>query len=240
MADVSKSDSILDRIAEHRSLLEEAPGTWPAKRRLAAAVRELTDCICATDANEDELLAAAQQIEAQAHRFAAQPRMVNPPGVAEMALAGGMEIFHDRSPLMGLSNPMAPPLELEPDMEAGEIRGGVDFGNAYEGAPGCVHGGFLAAALDEALGMACIFSDSPGMTGELTIRYLKPTPTKTPLRVEARLDRIERRKIYTSGEILAGDVVTVRATGIFISIAREKFEELREAQQRRGEEPESP
>lgn len=230
---MSETNSILQRIAEHRALIGEAPGTWPAKRRLAAAIRELMDCICATDANEEELLAAAEQIEAGARRFAAQPRMVNPPGVAEMALAGGMEIFHDRSPLMGLSNPIAPPLELEPDAEAGEIRGTVDFGNAYEGAPGCVHGGFLAAALDEALGMACIFSDSPGMTGEITIRYLKPTPTKTPLRIEARLDRIEQRKIYTSGEISVGGAVTVRATGLFISISREKFSELREAQERR-------
>jgi acyl-coenzyme A thioesterase PaaI-like protein len=231
---VSETNSILQRIAEHRALTGEAPGTWPAKRRLAAAIRELMDCICATDANEEELLAAAEQIEAGARRFAAQPRMVNPPGVAEMALAGGMEIFHDRSPLMGLSNPIAPPLELEPDAEAGEILGAVNFGNAYEGAPGCVHGGFLAAALDEALGMACIFSDSPGMTGEITIRYLKPTPTKTPLRIEARLDRIEQRKIYTSGEISVGGAVTVRATGLFISISRDKFSELREAQERRG------
>jgi acyl-coenzyme A thioesterase PaaI-like protein len=233
---VSESNSILRRIAEHRALMEDAPGTWPAKRRLAAAIRELMDCICATDANEEELLAAAEQIEAGARRFAAQPRMLHPPGVAEMALAGGMEIFHDRSPLMGLSNPMAPPLELEADEEAGEVRGAVEFGNAYEGAPGCVHGGFLAAALDEALGMACIFSDSPGMTGEMTVRYLSPTPTKTPLRIEARLDRIERRKIYTSGEISMGDVVLVRATGLFISITRDKFSELRDAQEQRGSE----
>jgi len=230
---VSESKSILNRMAEHRALMNEAPGTWPAKRRLATAIRELMDCICATDASEEELVDAAEHIEARARRFASQPRMLNPPGVAEMALAGGMEIFHDRSPLMGLSNPMAPPLELEPDAEAGEVRGAVVFGNAYEGAPGCVHGGFLAAALDEALGMACIFSDSPGMTGEITIRYLKPTPTKTPLRIEARLDRIDGRKIHTSGEILAGDVVTVRATGLFISITRDKFAALRDDQVRR-------
>jgi len=230
---VSESNSILDHIAEHRALTKEAGGTWPAKRRLAAAIRELMDCICATDASDEELADATEHIEARARRFATQPRMLNPPGVAEMALAGGMEIFHDRSPLTGLSNPMAPPLELEPDAEAGEVRGAVNFGNAYEGAPGCVHGGFLAAAFDEALGMACIFSDSPGMTGEITIRYLKPTPTKTPLRIEARLDRIERRKIYTSGEILAGDVVTARATGLFISITRDRFADLREEQVRR-------
>jgi hypothetical protein len=96
MSDVIKSDSILDRIAGHRSLLEETRGTWPAKRRLAGAVRDLTDCICATGANEDELLAAAQQIEAQAHRFAAQPRMVNPPGAAEMVPVSDQREHLDR------------------------------------------------------------------------------------------------------------------------------------------------
>jgi acyl-coenzyme A thioesterase PaaI-like protein len=138
--------------------------------------------------------------------------------------------------MMGLANPLAPPLDLGPDLEAGVVRGTTTFGNAYEGAPGCVHGGFLAAALDEALGMACIFSDSPGMTGEFTVRYERPTPTKVPLRIEARLDRVEGRKIYTSGEICAGDTVTVKATGLFISISRDRFEELRADQQQRDRE----
>ena len=234
---MTESASILNRIAEHRAQIAQAPGTWPAKRRLAASLRKLLDCLCATDADETEILAVAEQIEQSASRFAAQPRMANPPGVAEMALAGGMEIFHDRSPLMGLSNPLAPPLALEPDPRTGVVRGSVEFGNAYEGAPGCVHGGFLAAALDEALGMACIFSESPGMTGEITVRYLNPTPTKTPLQVEARLDRVDGRKIYTSGEIRAGNSVTVKSTGLFISITRAKFGELRDAQHRRTKNP---
>jgi predicted thioesterase len=72
------------------------------------------------------------------------------------------------------------------------------------------------------------------MTGEMTVRYLAPSPTKTPLRIVARLDRIERRKIYTSGEISVGDGVLVRATGLFISITRDKFAELRDEQERRG------
>jgi len=233
---VTESDSMLERMAQRRAEQDEAPGSWPAKRRLAAALRVLTDCLCATDAGEHELLAAAEQVEATARSFASQPRMLNPPGVAEMALAGGMEIFHDRSPMMGLANPLAPPLELGPDFEARVVRGTVSFGNAYEGAPGCVHGGFLAAALDEALGMACIFSDSPGMTGEFKVRYERPTPIRVPLSIEARLERVEGRKIHTSGEIRAGDLVTVKATGLFISITRDRFAELREEQLRRERE----
>ena len=69
---------------------EVAPGSLPAKRKLAGAIRELMDCLCSTDAPEQELLAIADQVEASARRFAHQPRMQNPPGVAEGSLVGGM------------------------------------------------------------------------------------------------------------------------------------------------------
>lgn len=231
--------SILERIARFREDALAASGTWPAKRRLAAALRGLLDCVCATDASQDELLEAAKEIRATAQRFASQPRMVEPAGVAEMALTG-METFHDRSPVVGLSNPIAPPLDLTPDPETGIVRGTGNFGSAYEGAPGCVHGGFLAAAFDELLGMACIFSGNPGMTGQITIRYRRPTPIATELRFEGRLTRVEGRRIFSSGEIyVGGETLTAEATGIFISITREKFEELDRARASRVSDAES-
>jgi acyl-coenzyme A thioesterase PaaI-like protein len=226
-------NGITQRIQGYREQLEQAPGTWPAKRELASAIRELMECLCATDAPEAELLSIAEQVRASARRFTDQPRMQDLPGVAEGSLAAGMEKFMDRSPLVGLSNPVAPPLKLDTDHEAKVVNGEVTFGNAYEGAPGCAHGGYVAAVFDEALGMACVFSGHPGMTGELTVRYLKPTPTHVPLRLEARMDRREGRKIYNSGELYAGDVLLARSSGIFITIAREKFSELRVAQQER-------
>jgi hypothetical protein len=227
---VSESDDSINRIASYREQLEQAPGTWPAKRVLADSVRQLMDCLCATDAPEEELLAIAAQVQKSAERFQVQPRMTNLPGVAEGSLAGGMEMFMDRSPLVGRSNPLAPPVTLDPDHAAKIVRGSVYFGRAYEGAPGCVHGGFVAATFDEALGLACVFSGVPGMTGEITVRYRKPTPLEVPLRLEARFDRQDGRKIYNSGELYAGDVLVAESTGIFISIPREKFEALRQAQ----------
>lgn len=227
---MTEIDETIQRIATYREQLEQAPGTWPAKRVLAASVRTLMDCLCATDAPEEELLAIAAQVEASAERFRDQPRMINPPGVAEGSLAGGMEIFMDRSPVVGRSNPLAPPATLEPDAEAKVVRGSVRFGKAYEGAPGCAHGGYVAAVFDEALGLACVFSGVPGMTGEITVRYRKPTPIEVPLRLEARFDRQDGRKIYNSGELYAGDLLVAESSGIFISIEREKFEALRQAQ----------
>ena len=94
----------------------------------------------------------------------------------------------------------------------------------FEGGPGLVHGGFLAALLDEALGVVTVYSGSSGMTGEYTVRYLRPTRIKVPLTFEARFDRLEGRKIYVSAELRDGDDVTVTATGTFIAVDPSKFE----------------
>ncbi len=92
-----------------------------------------------------------------------------------------------------------------------------------------MHGGFVAALLDEALGMATIFSGGPGMTGELTTRFRHHTPVATRLRVEARLDSVDGRKLYTSGELYHGDLAVVEASGLFIAVQGSKFQELLDA-----------
>lgn len=52
----------------------------------------------------------------------------------------------------------------------------------YEGPPGMVHGGIVAAYLDEILGATCVRSTGrPALTGELTVRYVRPVPLETPL-----------------------------------------------------------
>ena len=78
--------------------------------------------------------------------------------------------------------------------------------------------GYVAAAFDELLGLAQSLSGAPGMTGTLSVRYESPTPLHTPLRLTGRLVGVERRKIFTEGEIYAGDTLTARAEGIFISL----------------------
>jgi acyl-coenzyme A thioesterase PaaI-like protein len=134
--------------------------------------------------------------------------------------------FFDHSPLLGLANPIAPPLEI--DFVDGRVRGRAVFGAAYEGPPGCVHGGWVAAAFDELLGSAQSTVDHPGMTGTLKVVYRSPTPLFTELTFEGGVDRVERRKIFVSGSVRAGDRLCAEADGIFISIQRETYAALRE------------
>jgi acyl-coenzyme A thioesterase PaaI-like protein len=146
-----------------------------------------------------------------------------------------MEDFHDTGPIVGLSNPLAPPLEFTVDPVARLARGSGRFGKAYEGAPGLLHGGILAAAFDELLGFATVFSGGAGMTRELTVRYLRPTPIEAELRFTARLERVEGRRLFVSAEVEAGGVRTAEAAGIFTAVGGEKFEAFAKARREKRE-----
>ncbi len=203
-----------------------------ACRALADATRLLIDRLVATDAEDEVILAATAEVAAAAARFEGY-RQATLYGFSEMANAGGhTDPLYDHSPMLGIANPLAPPLSIRE--EDGVVHATVRFGRAYEGPPGCVHGGYVAATFDELLGATQSLSGAPGMTGTLKIRYEAPTPLFTDLRLEGRLVGVERRKIFTEGELYAGDTLTARAEGIFISMQPGLFLDLlgqREARQ---------
>lgn len=204
-------------------------------RRLATAMRDVIERLVATKAPADVLEDAAAQLEAIAGSLAGYDRGHSFEGFgdgsfAESANSGNTHAFFDHSPLIGLANPLAPPLQLQ--TVDGQVIGAARFGSAYEGPPGCVHGGFIAAAFDEVLGMAQSLGGTPGMTGTLSIRYRRPTPLHTDLRFEASLDRKEGRKLFTTGRLYAGDDLCAEAEGLFITVDFSKIAGMMEA--RRG------
>jgi len=217
---------------------DNAGGTWPAKRRLASALRSLIHEMCATGAPKAEILEVAEWAQQSAERFAAASPTEDDPNTSAGPILGGMHDFLDRGPITGLSNPIAPGMEIEIDRDAKTARALITFGNAYEGAPGIVHGGFVAAALDEMLGMVSAMSGTVAMTGEFTVRYRKPTPINTPLRIEALYEGHKGRRIFTSAKMFAGDVLTADCTGLFIAVGGGKFDELERANTQKGREEE--
>jgi acyl-coenzyme A thioesterase PaaI-like protein len=229
---VDEPNEILRLIENQRKILPETEPIWLAKRKLAAAMRRVNNTLCDSEASEADVLALAELMEEKADLLQG-PAGDERPSASGASLVPGMETFLDRGPVAGLSNPLAPPASFEIDVEARRIVGEVEFGKAFEGAPGCVHGGFVAAVLDEALGMACIFGGGPAMTAELTTRYLRHTPIETPLKIEARLEAVDGKKVRTSGHVTAAGVVVVDSTGLFIQVGSEKFEALVSA--KRGE-----
>jgi acyl-coenzyme A thioesterase PaaI-like protein len=230
-------DTALSRgLARWENTRAEAPRALKEKRRLAAAMRIVISRLVETDAPEAELVAAADGLERYAALLATHPRPHRYEGWSETSPAGDTAGFFDHSPLIGLSNPLSPPIELRAEPDRQSVLGRAVFGSAYEGPPGCVHGGYVAAAFDEVLGFANALSGTPGMTGTLTVRYRRPTPLHTELRFEARYDRSEGRKIFTSGKLFAGDSLCAEAEGIFISVGTDRFRALFEERQRREQE----
>lgn len=205
------------------------------ERRLAAAMREVIDQLVSTTASTDELARAADDLEALADVLRELPAGQTYRGFAESANAGqetaGLQpgdpewyAFFDHSPIIGLANPLSPPVHLEYRDE--RVHGSVTFGAAYEGPPGCVHGGYVAAVFDELLGATQSLSGDQGMTAHLGVDYRRPTPLGAPLTLEGWFERREGRKIYVRGAMYAGGELTAEADGLFIAFDRGKFAEL--------------
>jgi acyl-coenzyme A thioesterase PaaI-like protein len=202
------------------------------QRRLAAEMRSVIDKLVATQAPEEALRYAADALARLAVEFDIYPRGRTYEGFAEAANAGGdLAALFDHSPLIGKANPLAPPMLLETGDD--RVFGRVTFGSAYEGPPGCVHGGYVAAMFDELLGAGQSLSGCAGMTGTLSIRYRRPTPLHRELDLETWVDRVEGRKIFVRGTCAVDGVTVSEAEGIFISLPAERFVELRDERDRR-------
>jgi len=193
--------------------------------RLADATRRAIDGSMSTGADNDTVAAAAELVERAAALLTAAQHGRPYEGTGEESTTGD-RAHHtvDYSPFVGLHHPFAPPLRLAVEGDTVVARG--SFGAAYEGPPGCVHGGFVAAAFDEVLGFAQSLPGRPGMTGRLTIAYRSPTPLHQPLELRARVDRVDGRKIHTSAELRHEGRLCAEAEGLFISVDPAVFERL--------------
>jgi acyl-coenzyme A thioesterase PaaI-like protein len=83
----------------------------------------------------------------------------------------------------------------------------------YEGPPGAAHGGIVAAYLDEILGGAVVRATGKiVVTGELTVRYVRPTPTETPLLGRGRVVGDHGRYVDVEGSLEEFGAARVVAT----------------------------
>lgn len=222
-----ENDRPTERMASlSRWIPDDAPpaAERAALHRLAAVLRGMTEALMDTAASEAQLVAAAEGAEKLLAVLEGAPRHRALRGFAESSNSGDSRAMFDSSPMIGLGNPVAPPLRLS--VVDDHVEGSVVFGTAYEGPPGHVHGGLVAAAFDELLGMAQSLTGNPGMTGSLTVRYRKPTPLHREIRFFGKVDRVEGRKIFTSGTLFDGETLCAEAEGLFISIDLERMRQL--------------
>lgn len=86
----------------------------------------------------------------------------------------------------------------------------------FHGAPGIAHGGIVATLLDEVSCAAIFFvRDRPVVTGELTVRYVKPCPVERELELSARVVAEHAKYLVVEGEVRDGGTVLARSSGKF-------------------------
>jgi acyl-coenzyme A thioesterase PaaI-like protein len=111
----------------------------------------------------------------------------------------------------------------------------VWFGPHTEGPPDTVHGGAIAAVLDEAMGAVCWMNGHAVVGARITINYVHLTPLGFSGHVESWIEQIERRKIFIKSR-LSDEEGKAHAEGeaLFIELLPEMKAKLDEARSRRG------
>jgi acyl-coenzyme A thioesterase PaaI-like protein len=191
-------------------------GARRAKHDLAEATRVLVEAVALVDgaeADTGELARLEGAVRALAEWVADAPSLRRHGGAASSPHPDGA--LTERSGVSGRSNPVAPPLRLR--LEGDRTVGEAVYGDVYEGPPGCLHGGFVAAAFDDLLGCAQMASGSVGFTGTLTIRMRRPTPLHRRIDYEAGVTRAVGRRIVCWGRSSADGELLAEAEGVFIT-----------------------
>ncbi|MFA6472781.1 MAG: PaaI family thioesterase [Candidatus Latescibacterota bacterium] len=106
------------------------------------------------------------------------------------------------------------------DYENNKVRSTITIPEHFNGYPGIVHGGIVAAVLDETSGRAIMLDknfDNLMMTLNLQVTYRRPTPTQVPLEVTGWVIRQSASRAQVAGEIRLPDgTVTAECTAVVV------------------------
>lgn len=101
------------------------------------------------------------------------------------------------------------------------------FGKKAMGPPGHVHGGAMAATLDEAMGAVAWMNNYQCVAATIKISFLALLPLETETIVEAHIDRVEGRKIHLRSRLMnSSQKVVAEGTGLFIVLRDEQLRAL--------------
>jgi uncharacterized protein (TIGR00369 family) len=180
------------------------------------------ESVVETDADDETVIAAANEIAGIAERLLAQTR----PPTMSMAPQTIRDRFIAYNPVIGLVNPYAPPLDVEVDAD-GVARARVRLSRVHEGPPNAVHGGIVAMLIDQLLGHAVGTKGQPGMTVRLTVNYRKPTPYDREVIVEAWHVETHGRRVTAGARIVdAEGVVYAESEALFLILKPQQREDL--------------
>lgn len=192
--------------------------TDDSQRELAAEVRELIAGLVSNDHPADALDQAMRGVR-QANSALAGPFRDS---AYDVTTPSGWAQVREWSPFGGLSNPLGPPSVLTFGTRADGtpfVQNTVRFGRAYQGAPGCVHGGVLAAYFDDMFGCTQKAYDFTAVTARLAVNYRAPAPLDEDLIFRTWYDGdTTSKKLIGLGHCALGDTPLAEVEGLFIKI----------------------
>ena len=109
-------------------------------------------------------------------------------------------------------------------LDNGELAGVFRPRQEHQSYPGRLHGGLIAAILDETIGRSINVADAHtwGITVKFTVRLRKPIPLDREVKAIARITRDTSRVFEGTGEILLEDgTVAAEAEGTYVKMAIE-------------------
>jgi acyl-coenzyme A thioesterase PaaI-like protein len=105
--------------------------------------------------------------------------------------------------------------------EDGVLYAKAWFGRETQGPPGHVHGGAMAAVLDEAMGGVCWMNGHRTVAARISVSFLEMLKLETETIVESRIERVDGRKVYLRATLTDGMRRIAESDGLFIVLREE-------------------
>ncbi len=124
----------------------------------------------------------------------------------------------------GEKNPIGLKLRIRTDPERGESSAEVVIPEHFQGWAKIAHGGLVATVLDEAMIYAAGAKGIKCVTGEITVRFIKPVSTGVPYELKGRLLQDRGRVVLAESELRDGQgVVVAQASGKLVKVPGTRF-----------------
>lgn len=194
-------------MTEHQVVMTDAVGRLANAARASNAPEEVTEQVRA--------------LSEQARALLVEHTWPGPYAVEQLAPPGDGKLVWEPTdlrktvpynPILGELSPIAGQAKLWVDGTA--VRGTLTARPIHAGPMGAVHGGIVAAILDELSSLAVLAFGVVGYTHTLTVSYRRPTPLGAELELWAQTSGPTGHVVLTSAEIRHAGSVTASAVGV--------------------------